>query len=135
MVLQYALLAALYYFLYRVFRMLYLDFFTKDEENKKAAPMASLTIISSGSGDIEHKRYKFDNYITIGRNPDNDIVLDDKYISHYHARVKRIGNDYMLDDLDSINSTYLNGNEIAEEVALRSGDCIKVGMVVLKFER
>jgi len=131
--LQYALLGALYVFLYKVFHLLFEEFSSNfANEGENALRRASLAVID---GAPEHRKYAFGDSVTIGRNADNDIVLRDQYISHYHARVRRVGDEYVLTDLDSINNTYLNGDAIEGETALKSGDCIRVGRVVLKFER
>lgn len=133
LILQYALLAVLYIFIYKVTRMIYKDLFNSETavHQKKSA---SLTVIADENGGLQRK-YMFEDFITIGRKPDNDIVLNDKYVSHYHAHVKRIGDEYVLVDLDSINNTYLNDEELSGETVLESGDHIRLGMVVLKFER
>lgn len=133
LVLQYLLLIALYWFLYKVVRLIYRDLYDdKTDENRQDS--ASLTVIASESG-LNMRRYQFTDLITIGRNRDNDIVLSDSYISHYHARIRRKGQTYLLSDLDSRNRTYINDEEITGETVLESGDHIRLGMVVLKFER
>lgn len=133
LVLQYLLLIALYWFLYKVVRLIYRDLYDdKTDENRQDS--ASLTVIASESG-LNMRRFQFTDLITIGRNRDNDIVLSDSYISHYHARIRRKGQTYLLSDLDSRNRTYINDEEITGETVLESGDHIRLGMVVLKFER
>lgn len=133
LILQYLLLIALYWFLYKVVKLIYGDLCNDNTDEKRQAS-ASLTVIASESG-LNLRRYQFTDLITIGRNSDNDIVLGDSYISHYHARIRRKGQTYLLTDLDSRNRTYINDEEIAGETILKSGDHIRLGMVVLKFER
>jgi Tol biopolymer transport system component len=53
--------------------------------------------------------------LTIGRMPDNDIVLDDPRVSEYHARIERDGGHYRLIDLNSASGTFLG------ETRLRPG--------------
>ncbi|MBP2633311.1 MAG: domain containing protein [Firmicutes bacterium] len=96
---------------------------------------ANLIIINTGDLAIDKQTFSFDNMITIGRNSDNDIVIDDKYVSHYHAQIKNIKSNYLLEDLKSINNTYLNDEILLKEKVLNSGDIIKIGMVTFKFER
>ena len=45
----------------------------------------------------------------IGRWPDNDIVVEDRWVSRYHAEVRREGQTYTVHDLGSKNGTYVNG--------------------------
>ncbi|WP_339699964.1 ATP-binding cassette domain-containing protein [uncultured Roseivirga sp.] len=49
--------------------------------------------------------------LRIGRKPDNDIVIDDPTVGRYHAEVIYEEGQFWLVDLDSLNGTYLNGNE------------------------
>ncbi len=61
----------------------------------------------------------------IGRDPQNDIVLDDRPVSRKHAEIRlRLGR-YTLYDLQSTNGTFVNGRRIAE-VVLSDGDRITI---------
>ena len=50
--------------------------------------------------------------LTVGRRPDSDIFLDDVTVSRDHAVPVRRGSDYFLDDLGSLNGTYVNRRRI-----------------------
>ena len=63
---------------------------------------------------------------SIGRWEDNDIVVDDRWVSRYHAQVRREGERYVLVDLDSKNGTRINSRRIAEPTALSDGDKVQV---------
>jgi hypothetical protein len=64
--------------------------------------------------------------VTVGRDPKNDIVLDDRRVSRRHAEVRlRLGR-YTLYDLQSTNGTFVNGRRIAEMV-LSDEDRITIG--------
>lgn len=63
---------------------------------------------------------------SIGRWEDNDIVIDDRWISRYHARIRREGDQYILEDLDSKNGTIVNGQRIVGPVTLSDGDEIQL---------
>ncbi|MFY9614540.1 MAG: FHA domain-containing protein [Candidatus Dormiibacterota bacterium] len=66
---------------------------------------------------------------TIGRAPDNDVVVTDKYVSRYHARIWREPTGYRLEDLDSMNGSFVNSQPMAGGAAavLRDYDVIGVG--------
>jgi len=68
--------------------------------------------------------------ISIGRAPDNEIHIDNLAVSNYHARVYPESGRLMIEDLDSLNGTFLNDNRIKREW-LRSGDTILVGKHVI----
>jgi DNA-binding response OmpR family regulator len=71
---------------------------------------------------------------TIGRWEDNDIVVDDRWVSRTHARIRREGDQYVVVDLGSKNGTFVNGQRIVGPVALSDGDEIQVTpLIVLTF--
>ena len=70
--------------------------------------------------------------VLIGRDPQNDLVLDDRRVSRKHAEVRlRLGR-YTLYDLQSTNGTYVNGRRVAERV-LDDGDKISIGGLEILF--
>lgn len=70
--------------------------------------------------------------LTIGRNPDNDIQVDNLAVSSYHARIDKAGMDHILTDLQSTNGTYVNDEKIVTH-KLAHGDNIRIGKHVLIF--
>ena len=50
--------------------------------------------------------------LTVGRSPQNDIVIDNKNVSSSHARFKILNNEIILEDVGSTNGTYVNGEKI-----------------------
>ena len=74
--------------------------------------------------------------VTIGRDEANDISIDDIEISRFHARIIRTDGGYSLIDLDSMNGTYISGEQLRKSAMLVDGDRIGVGeSVVLSFEK
>ena len=69
---------------------------------------------------------------TIGRKPDNDIQIDNLAISGHHAVITCITNDAFLEDQNSTNGTYLNGQPVKKNV-LRNNDVIELGKYKIKF--
>jgi pSer/pThr/pTyr-binding forkhead associated (FHA) protein len=70
--------------------------------------------------------------ITIGRKPDNDICIDNLAVSGHHARIFRAGDWFLIEDLDSLNGTFVNGKMI-QESPLKNGDEVLIGKHILKF--
>lgn len=70
--------------------------------------------------------------VTIGRLPDNDLVIDNPAVSGRHARVYREGNHYVLEDLKSTNGTFVNDKPVARHTLLE-GDSVLVGKHTLVF--
>ncbi len=72
--------------------------------------------------------------VTIGRLPDNTIVIDNSAVSSRHLRIAREGPQFVVEDLESTNGTFVNGEKVAKR-ALRHGDTILVGKHKIFFDR
>ncbi len=70
--------------------------------------------------------------VTVGRNPDNEIFLDDVTVSRKHAQFLRNGKSFLVQDSGSLNGTYVNG-ELAEKTDLINGDSVQIGKYRLLF--
>jgi pSer/pThr/pTyr-binding forkhead associated (FHA) protein len=70
--------------------------------------------------------------MTIGRRPESDIFLDDVTVSRDHALLVRRNGEYYLDDLGSLNGTYVNRRRI-ESQRLSDGDELQIGKFKLTF--
>ncbi|MBZ0143959.1 MAG: FHA domain-containing protein, partial [Rhodocyclaceae bacterium] len=69
---------------------------------------------------------------TIGRKPHNDIQIDNLAISGEHSVIVTILNDSFLEDLNSTNGTYVNGQAIKKHF-LQNNDVIELGKYKLKY--
>ena len=69
----------------------------------------------------------------IGRQPDNDLVIDQPILSRHHTLIAVDGGSYTLSDLHSRNGTYLNGVPVSRPVTLRDGDQVRLGGATLRF--
>lgn len=72
-------------------------------------------------------------YTTFGRRPYSDVVIDNLAVSGEHAAVRRVGNDMVIEDLNSTNGTFVNGRPTRRQV-LRNGDVVEIGRYQLHFE-
>ena len=64
--------------------------------------------------------------VMIGRAPDNDIPIDNLAVSNHHARVYTEAGRLVVEDLDSLNGTFVNEMRV-ERTTLREGDSILIG--------
>lgn len=69
---------------------------------------------------------------TIGRRPDNDLVIDDAAVSGHHARISKIHAVYFVEDLKSTNGTWVNDKRI-DRHQLRDTDVLTIGRHRLIF--
>jgi len=71
---------------------------------------------------------------TLGRHPNNSIQLLDKIVSKEHCTIELRGDHFVLRDLGSLNGTYINGERVNGEQALRHGDEIALGSTRARYE-
>src|SRR2546423_9672721 len=64
--------------------------------------------------------------ISIGRLVSNDICLEDPFVSRHHCVIRTEGTEYMIEDLNSANGTYVNG-ELIKASSLKEGSVIQIG--------
>ena len=89
--------------------------------DRPRAPRAFIEVVS------ERRRIPLGvDPVAIGRDGENDLVLDDRRVSRRHAEIRlRLGR-YTLYDLQSTNGTYVNGRRVAE-IVLSDGDRVQIG--------
>jgi len=73
--------------------------------------------------------------ITIGRAPDSSLVLDDDYASTNHARIYSAGGEWVVEDLNSTNGTWLDRTRITRPTVLRVGTPLRVGRSVMQVRK
>jgi pSer/pThr/pTyr-binding forkhead associated (FHA) protein len=92
-----------------------------------AAPTTARLVRDSGA--------ELDGELTgLGRGPENNVVIPDNRVSRRHALIQREGNRYMIDDLDSLNGTWVNGERISSRRELKSGDTLYIGHTQFTFQ-
>lgn len=79
------------------------------------------------------KEYGLEDEVTIGRLPDNTILIDNPAVSGHHARIFRDGDHYIVEDLRSKNGTYVNQKHVLRHT-LSDRDIVLVGKHKLVFD-
>jgi serine/threonine-protein kinase len=74
-----------------------------------------------------------DAVLTIGRKEDNDLVIDNLAVSSRHARIARIDKEFIIQDTESTNGIFLNGEKVAQHT-LKHGDQVLIGKHCLLFQ-
>lgn len=97
-------------------------------------PPKSLIITS---GPLTGTTLNFQGYdeITIGRSSVSTLQLEDDFASGTHARLIRRGRDWFIEDLDSRNGTWLNGQRIDQPERLAEGMDLRIGQTQVRMER
>jgi Ca-activated chloride channel family protein len=90
-------------------------------------------------GLLTWKREKLDlttrDIVTIGRSPENDIVIAEEEVSNRHCRILRIDHNLYLEDLSSTNGTFANGGRVETRFRLSAGDIMTVGSWLFMFRK
>jgi hypothetical protein len=143
--LKFGFLAVLYLFLLWVMRMALRDlrataspgYETGYHEAVPGAPehTADAWLVAvEGGGLQEGERFDVFGGLSLGRSPDADIRIDDRYASGIHARIFSRGGAHFVEDMGSTNGTLLNSSDLHGEAELRDGDAIRIGDTELRFE-
>jgi len=73
--------------------------------------------------------------ITIGRAPDSTLVLDDDYASNNHAKIYRVDEQWVVEDLNSTNGTWLSKTRISRPTVLPVDMPLRVGRTVMQVRK
>ena len=101
-----------------------------------AAPVEAVETKTMYRGEVEGQQLPMSAYnldlsaqtkISIGRAPDNTMVLNHPMCSRYHAEIERVGARVQLRDLHAVNGVFVNNERIEREVWLKDGDRIQIG--------
>ena len=139
-------LALLYVFFFRVMRAVWASVATPHNrggwrplrsqrtdtaERSHAAPRPTALVVCSPLH-VQGERHALGDSLTIGRDPECDIVIDDSYSSSSHARLFRDAQQHLVEDLGSTNGTYLNRQKVSTPAVVRIGDFVQIGSTVFE---
>lgn len=135
LVLRYVFIIIIYLFILNIIRLIYLDIKSSIATSSKK-DVAYLKVINR----LDQLDFKMQEYypiigeISIGRGSRNDIYIKDRVVSKNHMKIFFSDGYYYVEDLGSSNGTYLNGNDIGDNVVeIVDGDLISVGKIQFMF--
>lgn len=152
LVLQIGFLALLWFFIFAIVFALRSDLFGQRVRRVQAAPAvpseparpddtapattdsARRLVITSGAKSGAEIPLTVDE-LTIGRSADSSLILRDDYTSTHHARLMVWNGQWMLQDLDSTNGTFLAGSKVSGPVPINLNTAIKVGATTFELRR
>ncbi|MCS3915260.1 putative component of type VI protein secretion system [Caldanaerobacter subterraneus subsp. tengcongensis MB4] len=123
-ILKYVLIFLIYLFLYRVFKIIYMDI--KGVRRERQLTSAKLSFLTG------ERTFTLFEVTSIGRSDECDIVIESPYVSTRHALIKKRGKRFYIEDLNSTNGTFVNGKRV-KVARIKNGDIITLGDVDLKF--
>lgn len=96
------------------------------------APSEGPLLVVRKGPDVGETFYLDRPELTIGRDPEADIFLNDVTVSRRHARLTVEGGTVSVEDTDSLNGTYVNG-VIVDRAQLATGDALQIGRFQMYF--
>ena len=90
---------------------------------------SDLPVLIGQAGPLNGEIWGIREALVIGRDASCDVVVPERQVSRFHARLNRNENGVMLEDLASKNGTYVNGTRIIDPEYLQDGDVIQIALV------
>ena len=78
--------------------------------------------------------FQIDSGAVIGRSPETDVLIEDRFSSGSHARIFERDGCLYIEDLESTNGTYLNSERLHSAERLRIDDNIRIGETEFRYE-
>ncbi len=130
---KYIFIIIIYMFIFSIIRLIYLDI--KSIRGIKTDDNAYLKLINRlDSLPFKMKdHYSIGKSITLGRQGDNDIILKDPFVSKHHFQIVEDEDEFFLEDLNSANGSYLNGEKVQDAIKLKNGDKLTIGNIEFLF--
>jgi hypothetical protein len=72
-------------------------------------------------------------HLSVGKAPDNDVVIDHPTVSRNHLVVRRQGDRFLVQDLGSTNGTFLGQAKVTEPMPLEAGAVIRIGRTAMEL--
>lgn len=122
------------YFIYLIVKLIFLDVKTVYDDSK--VNKSYLKLVSAGDDAPEALEvFELEQFSSIGRDFDNDLILDDSLVSRRHAIIIWKNDGFYLEDMKSSNGTFLNGVKISEPEKLENQDVLTFGTYQYSFNR
>ena len=113
--------------------------YTPEDTADEDGPLEELTadgpalVVRSGGGRAGEHFIPQGERTTIGRSPDCDVFLDDVTVSRKHAVLVQADGTFSIEDLGSLNGTFVNRKRIDSATALESGDEVQIGKYRMSY--
>jgi pSer/pThr/pTyr-binding forkhead associated (FHA) protein len=85
-------------------------------------------LLIAQTGPLKGQRWTLDKPLLVGREATCEIVISDRMVSRFHARISPTSKGILLEDLESKNGTHCNGNAVVGQVILQDGDTVQIAL-------
>src|SRR5574340_385709 len=90
---------------------------------------SELPVLIAQSGPLNGNRWDIDQELVIGRDDTCQVIIQDRQVSRFHARLSVTPDGISLEDLASKNGTFVNGTRLEDPAVLQDGDVIQISMI------
>jgi DNA-binding winged helix-turn-helix (wHTH) protein len=90
--------------------------------------MTESPLLIAQNGPLKGHRWTINKPLMVGRETTCEIVVEDRMVSRFHARITPTPDGMLLEDLDSKNGTHRNGNLVIGQVLLQDGDTVQIAL-------
>ena len=125
----------LYVIIYYALKIMYKDVKTGGQaRNNSSGIRCGIEVIQTGVNSTleQGSVVPIRGIITLGRKPENTIVLTEPFVSGNHAKIYAKNNNLYVEDLNSTNGVYVNNERIQEKYKLVADDEVKIGSAIFK---
>ena len=138
-ILSYVFTVIIYVFILFVIRLIYLDVKKMSRFETSGIEDEACASLRPAKSKVEQakplaRRYNIYGEAVIGRSPECDIVINERFVSQKHAIIWYEQGEWYLEDLGSRNGTAVNGKRIQSEVILDTEDVVSIGGLNFVFE-
>lgn len=129
-------IACLYLFLWQVVRITTRELVQAGERSsaKRGKSEAKLIVLDpAGSVLAPGFTISLSRKTTIGRHPDCSVMIEEPFLSAFHAEFTKKAGEWTMNDLDSTNGVFKNGEIVAGATRISPGDVVQLGRIKLKF--
>lgn len=134
-IIKFIIIGLIYLILVRIVRAIYIDLKRVDDKNDSIESINFALEVLEIPDTLKIPRgsvYPLNSVLRIGRGEDNEIILNDPFVSNHHSRVFIEDDGIFVEDLTSTNGTFINGRRIDGVSELISQDILKIGRVTFK---
>ena len=85
-------------------------------------------LLIAQNGPLKGQRWTINKPLLVGRETTCEIMVPDRMVSRFHARITPTPEGTQLEDLDSKNGTHCNGNPVTSQVILQDGDTVQIAL-------
>ena len=91
-------------------------------------PLDEYPMLVAQEGPLVDQRWPLARTVVLGRDSTCDIVIPDRHVSRYHARITPTQEGMILEDLGSKNGTHCNGMPLSAPLVLQDGDMVQIAL-------